>query len=86
MDNVKDMVSKGRAKVTRGEDMPTHKLFVHEVISIITATDSYRDIAKRFNISSNHVGAIKRRECWTHIKIPNFKNDSSLDAEADTSH
>lgn len=65
-DNVQDKVARGRQ--ARGEDAAAAKLTEQQVIAIRGAAGSQRAIAKDYGLSSHTtVGAIKRREKWTHV-------------------
>ena len=65
--NMADMVVKGRAARMQGHRNGSAKLGAIEVISIRTSVDSYSRIASQFGVSSSAVGLIKRRERWAHL-------------------
>lgn len=69
-DNVVDKVKKGRQSSPHGEESHLSKLTEEEVNKIrelYKVGTSHKTIAKKFNISESNVGAIIRRETWTHI-------------------
>lgn len=70
LDNVKDMISKGRGRyiITRGEDSHFAKISASDVIAIRQDPRPTAEIAQDFNISLNQVRRIKSRENWSHIE------------------
>jgi hypothetical protein len=68
-DNVHDMIEKGRRATLRGSDAPWSKLTERDVCRIrkLAETTSHVAIAVKYGLSSQHVGAIVRRECWSHV-------------------
>jgi hypothetical protein len=69
-DNANDMWSKGRGRPGRkiGEEHRSCKLTEAQVIEIRASTERNADIARRFNVSKNTIGAIKKLRIWKHIK------------------
>lgn len=59
-DNMRDMIAKGRNR--RGETHHNAKVTDDQVRDIIAATGTQREIAKRFKLSQQHIGVLKRRE------------------------
>lgn len=66
LDNMKDMVSKGRSN--RGERCGTAKLTDQAIREIRAASGLQRDIASRFGITQGAVSSIKSGRRWSHIK------------------
>jgi len=76
LDNMKDMISKGRAdhtKNARGSKVWTSKLTEKDVREIfrLHREESWgqRRLAKLFGVSHPAIGAILRRKVWTHLQI-----------------
>ena len=70
-DNIEDAVSKDRMYKPKGELNHECKITSEEVLEIRELVKDgklrYKEIAAKFGIHSNHVGAIARREKWKHI-------------------
>jgi len=69
LDNIADMVKKGRA--SRGADRPTAKLSEQDVLTI---RDQYskgditqKELGQQYNVEPTTIGQIVRRKTWTHI-------------------
>lgn len=72
IDNMRDKYERGRAnhKAVRGENAGCAKLTendVREIITLLKAGKSQREIAKRFKVSQNAIYLIKNGKSWTHI-------------------
>jgi hypothetical protein len=67
LDNMADMVSKGRAARMIGSRNGCAKLRSIDVEVIRQNTGRYQDLARRFSVSASTIGLIKRRERWTHL-------------------
>lgn len=70
MDNVQDMISKGRKVIIRGESAAKAKLTDSQVIEIRALHSggmNHCEIAKMFPVDRRTVGNIVRRKIWTHI-------------------
>ncbi len=65
LDNIADMMSKGRQ--ARGTMKPNAKLNEQLAMTVYYATGKHIDIAKQFGISKASVGDIKSRRTWKHI-------------------
>jgi HNH endonuclease len=51
----------------KGENSPTHKLTEHDVLAIrMNRVDSNVDLAKRFEVSPNHISDIRSGKRWRH--------------------
>jgi len=71
-DNTNDMMSKGRSKnkVFYGESHGNSKLNNEQVLEIRSLHKTglnYKQIASKFNITSENVGYIVLRKAWKHI-------------------
>lgn len=67
-DNLKDMAAKGRSLI--GEVNRNSKLTETEVSEIRASRQSTFDLAKRFGMSRQHIGAIRNGSAWKHVKAP----------------
>ena len=67
LDNMADMVSKGRSSRMIGSRNGCAKLRSIDVEAIRQNTGRYQDLAHRFSVSASTIGLIKRRERWTHL-------------------
>lgn len=67
MDNMADMVTKGRAARMQGQRNGCAKLNPDEVESIRLDVAPNLILAQRFGVSAAAVGMIKRRQRWTHL-------------------
>jgi hypothetical protein len=68
LDNSRDCISKGRN--SRGERAHGAKLTANAVIEIrkrAAAGEKFVSIGKDYNINSQHVGRIVRKERWAHV-------------------
>ena len=65
MDNVTDMIQKGRT--CKGSDRPNSKLTAHQVRVIRSLSWTQKKIAARFGISQSHVSGIKSGTYWSHL-------------------
>lgn len=73
-DNMNDKVIKNRQSKLSGELAPSHKLNEKEVIEIkILLLNKYRgifrDLAKKYNVSSNCIEDIYHGRTWTNCRI-----------------
>lgn len=66
-DNMRDMAEKGRSNKQRGESASSSKLKDEQVRAIINDGNTYRDIAKRYGVSSSVISNIKNKKTWVHI-------------------
>jgi len=64
-DNMNDKINKGRHAY--GETSGQSKLTEAQVQDIYNASGTFRDIAKRYNISHVQVCNIKNKKTWKHI-------------------
>lgn len=62
LDNINDMVKKGRHAI--GEQTGIAKLNPAKVLSIFKEEESYRYLAKKYNISVSQICSIKNRKDW----------------------
>jgi hypothetical protein len=69
LDNVRDMMTKGRAKKRglSGQLNPRSKLTSADIIAIRSATGSDPQIAKEFGVTPSNILAIRHRRTWKHI-------------------
>ncbi len=65
MDNVKDMVTKGRQH--RGENSGSAKLRELDVKDILTSTQKNVFLAKKYKVSYQTIWAIKKKLIWKHL-------------------
>jgi hypothetical protein len=66
-DNMDDKVVRGRQP--RGVQSRQAKLTEEQVRQVRSAPGRHADIARRFGISADQVGTIKRREQWQHVEL-----------------
>jgi hypothetical protein len=67
LDNMRDMIAKGRAVHPRGERNGKTRLTAEMALAIRQATGSYREIGARFGVSERAVRGIKRGRVWKHL-------------------
>lgn len=68
--NTQDAIERGRWSERQGEKHPLAVLGeddVREIRRLACCGETQKKIAARYEISSQHVGKIIRRECWGHI-------------------
>jgi len=69
-DNMRDMISKGRANKANGEKVNTSKLKSDDVLSIIRLSDSgvsKKDLSKKYGISLTQIYYIVNKKVWKHL-------------------
>lgn len=72
-DNMADMTSKGRRVlpvIKRGAEHPNARLTPAAVVDIrsrVSAGDSMRSVARRYNVAPEAVRRIVRRQMWAHV-------------------
>ena len=69
-DNVKDMIKKGRKKISMGIDKKNSKLNNEKVIEIrklIEQKTPYKEISQKFSISIASISGIKYNRSWKHV-------------------
>lgn len=66
-DNMKDMISKGRARGAAGKNNAGAKLTEQQVREIRASKDLYRVIAEKYSISDSMISNIKLRRSWRHL-------------------
>lgn len=72
MDNMQDMIQKGRAKKRHGRLHPCTKLTEHDIPKIFSLRRKgffYADIADIYDMSVYAISAILHRRTWKHVKI-----------------
>lgn len=69
VDNMRDMVEKGRSYKGSGEKKGVSKLTNYQAAEIMQATGTNRDIAKQYGVSVSVVGRIKRGETYKDAKV-----------------
>lgn len=67
LDNMRDMLAKGRRWLPKGESHGGAKLTGKDVIAIRVDPRSHRRIAADYKVTHSAVGLIKRRVNWRHI-------------------
>jgi hypothetical protein len=68
LDNIKDMIAKGRDNTARkGTKNFKAKLSDEQVLSIRSSTKLHEVLAKEYNVHVQTIGRIKRKESWAHI-------------------
>jgi hypothetical protein len=64
-DNRQDAMMKGR--LPKGEDTACAKLANEDVAAIRASSDTHRSLGKKFGVSHNLIGRIKRHQIWRHL-------------------
>jgi hypothetical protein len=75
LDNMADMVRKGRASAQRGAAAAASKLAERDILAIRQAGAAgiaQASIASRFNTTRSNVSAILRGKTWKHLPPPNY--------------
>ena len=67
VDNIKDMILKGRNKHPRGEDSGRAKLSEMQVRLIRGSGEKNTVLAKRYDVSPPLISYIKKRKIWGHL-------------------
>lgn len=69
-DNLADKINKGRQ--ARGERVLSAKLTEADIPEIFRLRQQglfYREIAKRFNVTTGHIGDVLKRKVWAHVEL-----------------
>jgi hypothetical protein len=68
-DNMADKVSKGRQAHHgfRGDEHPTAKLTVAEVLAVREAEGTHREVAAQFGVSRKQIEDIRARRAWAYL-------------------
>lgn len=66
-DNMQDMLSKGRGRKARGEQVPQHKLTVEDVRAIKTHEGRTKDLVEIYSVSRTTIQRIRASKTWKHI-------------------
>ena len=68
-DNMADKVAKGRQAHYghRGDDHPTAKLTVAQVLAIRAASGTHREVSHEFGVSRKQIEDIRARRAWKYI-------------------
>ena len=66
-DNSRDMVNKGRS--AKGEKINYAKLTADQVLFLRTSKEPTTVIARRWGMSPNHIGTVRRGMWWKHIPL-----------------
>lgn len=70
VENMADMLAKGRHAGLRGEKIGTAKLTAEDVVSIRRQPHlSLKVMAERFGVSKTMVSLIRRRKAWAHLDV-----------------
>ncbi|MFZ2738451.1 MAG: HNH endonuclease signature motif containing protein [Burkholderiaceae bacterium] len=67
LENVRDMVRKGRRHSSAGDLNPSAKLRSDQVIAIRRDRRCTREILTEYEISSSTLWAIRHRQTWAHL-------------------
>lgn len=68
LDNVRDMISKGRRSSTAGVNNPRVKLTPDQVVQVRNSVESARSLALRLGVCDNTILNIRSRRTWRHIE------------------
>lgn len=71
IDNIKDMVQKGRQGGAKGSQNGSSKLKEHQIVEIRQKLEtglSCCAIAKEYGVSNQLINRIKQNQCWTHVE------------------
>lgn len=68
VDNVADMVAKGRRAKTEGATHWNAKLSERQIRQIRSASGLHKEIAAAFGVSRQHISHIKSGGKWSHLK------------------
>jgi hypothetical protein len=66
-DNMRDCRGKGRMNQTCGERHAYAKLTNEQVLEIRNSTESCAALGRRFGVTAQHVGRLKKRGAWVHL-------------------
>lgn len=72
VDNVADMISKGRHVF--GESVPQSKLTEDDVMDILVSDLRNKDLAKIYNVDAGNISAIRRGVSWSHVNRELYRN------------
>jgi hypothetical protein len=64
LDNMRDMIAKGRKRSPSGEDAPNTKLTLDQVREIRASTESQRLLAKRYGVSLSAISNVRTGDTW----------------------
>ncbi len=67
LENMRDMIGKGRHVAPRGERASWSKLTAEDVSAIRATTNPAHEIAPRYGISKSLVWAVRSRKVWRHL-------------------
>lgn len=73
LDNMRDMIAKGRKVVGVGQKRTDAKLTNEQICAIRTDPRTQKDIAKSYGISQSNVSLIKQRKAWSHVAVKTLK-------------
>ncbi len=68
LDNMADMVRKGRGNAPRGESHHSSKLTEFQVRAIRKSPESLTVLASKFGVSFSTIADVKRHRTWRHLK------------------
>lgn len=68
LDNIRDMVKKGRRAQARGEEHSSSKLTSQQALYIRLSTESLRVLANKFGVTQGTIGHIRAGRTWKHLK------------------
>lgn len=69
-DNLQDCIKKGRYRQFHpcGSALGYTKLHERDIPKIRQSNETYRKLAKRYNVTPSTIGAVKKGITWTHVK------------------
>ena len=68
LDNMRDMIAKGRRRTPSGEDAPKAKLTAKQVKAILRDPRPYALIAADYGVAATTIGSVKQRVSWAGLK------------------
>lgn len=72
LDNIQDMLNKGRHRALRGEESPSAKLTDDAVEQIRISDEPGTVLADRFGVSTAAIGCVRRGQSWGHDRPSEF--------------
>ena len=70
LDNIHDMIGRGRRVIAVGAQLPQSKLTVEDVVLIrkmLADGEKQAYLAKKFNTPQSNISAIKHRKAWAYV-------------------
>lgn len=69
LDNMRDKIAKGRARVPQGESSPHSALTEDQVRAILLDARPYAQIAADYGVAASTIGSIKQRISWRSLEV-----------------